>query len=389
MAITFRNVYLETADLRRRSMKKRKKTRSRRKRPRIEQPCEADVEREEEARALQAQLHEEMEDAGLAGMLPLSFGSSKKFEAAKRQAKHVKFDDIGNETLVELQPIVLKKRPRDEEDSEDEVEADDVVDAAATTESETTETETVRESPAALAMEATMDPSLAKYWAQRYALFTKFDDGIRLDHEGWFSVTPEVISEHHARRIACDVVVDAFTGCGGNAIQLAKTCRQVIAIDMDPAKIEIAKHNAGIYGVADRIEWLVGDAFELLPTLRADVVFLSPPWGGPEYLQAKTFELASMRMGSANGIDLFHLARRVTHDIVYFLPRNTCKKEMRLLAPEETCEFEHNFLNKKLKTVTVYFGALACSLDKQTSDPGHTHTPEEAVETDDVPILVS
>jgi trimethylguanosine synthase len=94
-------------------------------------------------------------------------------------------------------------------------------------------------------------------------------------------VTPEVIAQHHARRISCDVVVDAFTGCGGNAIQLAMTCRQVIAIDMDPKKIAIAKHNAHVYGVSDRIEWLVGDAFQILPSIKyADAVFLSPPWGG-------------------------------------------------------------------------------------------------------------
>lgn len=56
----------------------------------------------------------------------------------------------------------------------------------------------------------------------------------------------------------------------------------VIAIDIDPCKVEMARHNATIYGVADRIEFIVGD-YLLSDTLRADVVFLSPPWGGPGY----------------------------------------------------------------------------------------------------------
>lgn len=51
----------------------------------------------------------------------------------------------------------------------------------------------------------------------------------------------------------------------------------VIAIDIDPKKIELAKHNASVYGVADRIEFIVGDFFLLAPSLKADVVFLSPP----------------------------------------------------------------------------------------------------------------
>ena len=51
----------------------------------------------------------------------------------------------------------------------------------------------------------------------------------------------------------------------------------MIAIDIDPVKIELARHNASVYGVADRIEFIVGDFFDLAPSLKADVVFLSPP----------------------------------------------------------------------------------------------------------------
>ena len=65
----------------------------------------------------------------------------------------------------------------------------------------------------------------------------------------------------------------------------------MIAVDIDPVKIELAKHNAEVYGVADRIEFIVGDYMKLAPFLKADVVFLSPPWGGPQYLSADIFDL--------------------------------------------------------------------------------------------------
>lgn len=42
----------------------------------------------------------------------------------------------------------------------------------------------------------------------------------------------------------------------------------------------MAKHNATIYGVTDRIEFIVGDFLTLVDKLKADVVFLSPEWGG-------------------------------------------------------------------------------------------------------------
>lgn len=86
--------------------------------------------------------------------------------------------------------------------------------------------------------------------------------------EGWFSVTPEKIAQHIARRCQSDVVIDAFCGCGGNSIQFALTCERVIAIDLDPVKLHCARENAKIYGVADRIEFILGDFFDLAPRLK-------------------------------------------------------------------------------------------------------------------------
>ena len=54
----------------------------------------------------------------------------------------------------------------------------------------------------------------------------------------------------------------------------------MIAVDICPERVELARFNAGVYGVQDRIQFVVGDFFELAPRLRADAVFLSPPWGG-------------------------------------------------------------------------------------------------------------
>lgn len=42
----------------------------------------------------------------------------------------------------------------------------------------------------------------------------------------------------------------------------------VIAIDIDPVKIACAICNAAIYGVADRIEFIVGDYFQIMPRLK-------------------------------------------------------------------------------------------------------------------------
>lgn len=42
----------------------------------------------------------------------------------------------------------------------------------------------------------------------------------------------------------------------------------VIAIDIDPVKIACAVRNAEVYGVRDRIEFIVGDYFHVMPQLK-------------------------------------------------------------------------------------------------------------------------
>ena len=196
-----------------------------------------------------------------------------------------------------------------------------------------------------------------KYFLQRYMLFSRYDEGVRLDEEGWYSVTPEVLAAHIASRCACDLMVDAFTGVGGNAIQFAFSCERVIAIDLDAARLDIARHNAAVYGVADRVQWIHGDFFALAPSLKADVIFLSPPWGGPGYAEAEIFDMRTM-MGGLDGAQILRDALGAAPNVAYFLPRNTDRAQVAQLAREAgvPLEIEVCKLNGHVKGLMAYFG---------------------------------
>uniref|UniRef100_A0A7S2ZQP8 Trimethylguanosine synthase n=1 Tax=Rhodosorus marinus TaxID=101924 RepID=A0A7S2ZQP8_9RHOD len=205
---------------------------------------------------------------------------------------------------------------------------------------------------------------LEKYYWQRYRLFSRYDEGVLLDDESWFSVTPEKIAEHIADRLSCDVVVDAFAGAGGNTIQFARTCKHVVAIENNEKRLQLAVHNASIYEVENSVEFILGDAFEMMHALAgiADAVFLSPPWGGPCYADEKLFDLSAMKPYSA----LFVVSRalELTPNVAILLPKTTTEKQiLRFLklncgnAPD-LCEVEYNYLGSRLKTITVYFGNL-------------------------------
>lgn len=101
----------------------------------------------------------------------------------------------------------------------------------------------------------------------------------RLDREGKISLTPEALALEIGERARGMRVIDAFAGAGGNAIGFARADCEVTAIEIDAARLSMARHNAELHGVADRIEFLRGDARDIVAERNADLLFLDPPWG--------------------------------------------------------------------------------------------------------------
>jgi hypothetical protein len=91
-------------------------------------------------------------------------------------------------------------------------------------------------------------------------------------------------------------------GCGGNAIQFALTCNHVIAIEINPARLEMARHNARLYGVEHKISFICADFFKVAPFIKCDGVFLSPPWGGPTYKWCNYVDVFQVGGGGLGGV---------------------------------------------------------------------------------------
>ncbi len=136
---------------------------------------------------------------------------------------------------------------------------------------------------------------LQEFWEARHELFSRFDEGIRIDHDGLFAVKTEAAALDTARLLPGPRVFDAFCGVGGSAIAFAREGRQVVTADLDPTRLEMARHNAGLYGVADRIRFVHADVFDLLRTEKADAVYFDAPWGGLAALDRERFTLDDFR----------------------------------------------------------------------------------------------
>lgn len=141
----------------------------------------------------------------------------------------------------------------------------------------------------------------------------------------------------------------------------------VLTILMSSRYRPLTAHNAEIYGVADRITFVLADFREWAASYQSstsnepiDAVFLSPPWGGLDYLlPGQEYSLNSL---IPPGVEILSVAQTLSRNLALFIPRNTDPREIgQLVDEEEQVEIEETYMSGKLKALTAYFGDLKTS----------------------------
>ncbi len=205
---------------------------------------------------------------------------------------------------------------------------------------------------------------LQKYWALRYHLFSKFDDGIQVDEEGLYSAKPELSALSIGKMLGGNIVLDAFCGVGGSAIGLARAGKRVIAVDTNRERLGMAKHNATIYGVESQIEFANDDALSAISSFTFDAIYLDPPWGGPDYYKRPRFPLAGF---DPNGDELLRAALSHTNDIAITAPPNFDLWEISRFRKDFCAVYD--WIDGKAIYLTVFFNATQRRM-METTDHG-------------------
>ena len=187
---------------------------------------------------------------------------------------------------------------------------------------------------------------LQHYWDR----LTEREKLMRMDEEGLFSLALAPVALEIAERTPGDVILDAFCGVGGMAIGFARAGKKVITVDNNCQRLEMAKYNAGIFGVDDKIEFIYGDSQIVLSTLVPHTVFLDPPWGGTDYNQSSTFSLSDFE---PDGNKLLDMAFDLTDSVVMRLPKNFNFEELQKI--KRSFEITENIFNGQLLHYSIYF----------------------------------
>ncbi|MCC7576030.1 MAG: methyltransferase domain-containing protein [Methanomethylovorans sp.] len=179
-----------------------------------------------------------------------------------------------------------------------------------------------------------------------------FEKQFYSDEDGLRFATPWPVAAYRAKRLKCSSLADISCGIGGQTVYFARECEKVYAIEIDPAKIELARKNCRLFGL-NNVQFICGDALskdviEQIPAV--DVVFSDPARAAAE-------EERNIDNLTPHIPDVLAAYSEKTQNFAFEVPPQ--------LPPERIpfdCELEYLSLNGELNRLNLYFGGLkTCS----------------------------
>ena len=199
---------------------------------------------------------------------------------------------------------------------------------------------------------------------------------LKLDEEAAYSVTDQVTADRMTQdlvRVLGPGVAKSATLCdataciGGNAMSFARAFKHVVAIESDTTRFAFLQHNLHVLGFHN-VHCVHGDSVKEVSwnhsRLRSkaqlyDVIFIDPPWGGPDY---KTQSLVSLELSNVPLADLCKEWAPHTRYIAIKTPTNF-DKESFTSATAGVLELVHR--NVMLRKIHFYVyevgGVIPCA----------------------------
>jgi SAM-dependent methyltransferase len=166
-----------------------------------------------------------------------------------------------------------------------------------------------------------------------------FFQGTEMPTAGWWeALWPDPAGVLAAVGIEPDMeVVDLCSGDGWFTLQIAKIAGHVIAIDIDPSLLEVARHRLTESG-ATNCDFVAGDAYELakLVSGTADFVFLANAFHGvPD--RPRLARAVRATLGPAGHFAIINWHQRPREETVILGEPRGPKTELRL-SPQQTID---------------------------------------------------
>ena len=147
-------------------------------------------------------------------------------------------------------------------------------------------------------------------------------------------------------------------------IQFSKYCSEVFAIDIDHKRLEICKNNCKIYNCKNNIHFIEYDFLKIQNytkiKVKADYIFLSPPWGGISYKNSDVYSIKESMNPDIS--EIIKVSLNIVKYIMFYVPRTLMLFELFSILAEITKNhrlfFDIHILKSanKIKALLIIFG---------------------------------
>lgn len=166
--------------------------------------------------------------------------------------------------------------------------------------------------------------------------------------------TPREVAIYRAERLKCKQLVEIGAGIGGQTIAFSKTCKKILAIEIDKKKAEILTDNIEKLGI-ENVEVIIADALskeavQKIKSFQPDIIFIDT-----ERPEKSSRTLKEIKPDIKQLLETYTEA---TSKIAIEIPPFT--QDIETLKKEYNYEFEQEFisLNNQLNRLTLYFNEL-------------------------------
>jgi len=123
----------------------------------------------------------------------------------------------------------------------------------------------------------------------------------------------------HVNNYSSSTITDGTAGAGGDSINFSKYFKNVNSVEMDNDIYNMLLKNAEL---CKNINFINEDYLEIYKNLHQDVIYLDPPWGGPNYKLKK--EVCLYISNKPLYIVIEQLMEQFKIDIFVKVPLNVC-----------------------------------------------------------------
>jgi len=187
-------------------------------------------------------------------------------------------------------------------------------------------------------------------------ILRKFGAGYLADERTFKMGIDQRITTRIAARFRGRRVLETCTGGGFTTIALARAARHVATIEIDPKNQEQARQNVAKAGLAQKVDFILGDALDeqlLLGIPGIDAAFLDPDWADSGAGHVYRFRNANTRPPADRLLDVVLL---ITANAALILPPLVPAVEFQGLPP---FELQRIFMDGEHALLCLYFGELA------------------------------